>query len=231
MTFSEHRNGLASTTTCNNGSKKQGKCYSNHQFPLHILQQSKHHTREFRYEVSKCYSLNFQWVFGMQLIDGVGREPTKLLGMLNLPWQGFEKKAFTSTEAHPGTEERLLRDLAIEEAIQIEIKDTPSHKNKSYVKWCDISDEERNKKSQNSPLHMIWAGRRYHLERYMTPLVGTTSSPVVYLRELLLLSSIQRTSGSVMLRIRGEKNQITMSAQITLREYLKVLRLVKLWRW
>ena len=37
--------------------------------------------------------VNFQWVFGMQIIGGGGRESTNLLGMLNLPWQGFDKKA------------------------------------------------------------------------------------------------------------------------------------------
>ena len=36
--------------------------------------------------------------------------------------------------------ERLVRDLAIEEALQIEIKYTLAHNNKSYVQWCDLSD-------------------------------------------------------------------------------------------
>ena len=34
--------------------------------------------------------------------------------MLNLPWQGFEKKNFTKIKAHAGMAERLVRDLAIE---------------------------------------------------------------------------------------------------------------------
>ena len=45
--------------------------------------------------------------------------------MLNLPWQGFEKeKTFTKIEAYAGMEERLVRDLGIEEALQDEIKYT-----------------------------------------------------------------------------------------------------------
>ena len=58
----------------------------------------------------------------MQLIGGGGRESKNLLVMLNLPWQGFGKKAFSKIEAHAGMAERLVRDLAIEEALQEEIK-------------------------------------------------------------------------------------------------------------
>ena len=41
--------------------------------------------------------------------------------------------------------EWMVRDLVIEEAPQIKIKDTLSHSNQSYVQWCDLSDEKRNK--------------------------------------------------------------------------------------
>ena len=58
-----------------------------------------------------------------------GGESTKLLGMLNLPRQGFEKKTFTKIEAHAGMAERLVRDLAIAEALQEEIKHTLEHNN------------------------------------------------------------------------------------------------------
>ena len=44
--------------------------------------------------------------------------------MLNLPWQGFERKTFTKIEAYAGMYQQLVRDLAIEEALQEEIKDT-----------------------------------------------------------------------------------------------------------
>ena len=84
------------------------------------------------------YSINFQWVFRMQLIGGGGRESTKLFRMLNIPWYGFEKKSFTKIEAHAGMAKRLVRDLAIEEALQEEIKHTLEHNNQSYDEWCAL---------------------------------------------------------------------------------------------
>ena len=75
---------------------------------------------------------------------------------------------------------------------------------------------------------MIWAGRRDNLEGDTTPLAGMPSSSVVYLRELLVWYSIKSPNESVMLRITGENNNRNMSAQRTLREYLKVWRLMKL---
>ena len=53
--------------------------------------------------------------------------------MLNLPWQGFGKKTFTKIEAYAGMAERLVRCLAIEEALLDKIKDTLEHNNQSYV--------------------------------------------------------------------------------------------------
>ena len=72
----------------------------------------------------------------MQLIGVGGRESTKLLGVFNLPWQGFEKKNFTKIEAYAGMSEPLVRDLVIEEALQEEIKDTLEHNNQSFDEWC-----------------------------------------------------------------------------------------------
>ena len=92
MSISEHSNGLASTIECKCDKKKQDKYLSNHHFPLHLPQKTKHHYCETRYAELTWYSINFQWVFGIQLIGRGGIESTKLLGMLNLPWQGFEKK-------------------------------------------------------------------------------------------------------------------------------------------
>ena len=40
---------------------------------------------------------------------------------------------------------RLVRDLAIEEALKDEIKDTLEHKNQLYVDWCALSDKGKNK--------------------------------------------------------------------------------------
>ena len=125
MSISEHSNGLASTIDFKCNRKKQDKRLSNHHFQLHIPQQTKHHSSEPGYAALIWYSINFQWVFGMQLIGCGGRESTKLFGMLNLPWKGFKKKkTFTKIEAHVGMAKRLVRDLAIEEALQEEIKHT-----------------------------------------------------------------------------------------------------------
>ena len=59
----------------------------------------------------------------MQLIGGRGGGSTKLLGILNLPWQVFRKE-ITKVEAYVGMAERLVRYLSIEEALQDEKKDT-----------------------------------------------------------------------------------------------------------
>ena len=67
--------------------------------------------------------------------------------MLNLPWQGFEKKTFKKFDEHAGMAERLVRDLAIEEALQEEIKDTLEHNNRSYGEWCAQTDKEKNNTS------------------------------------------------------------------------------------
>ena len=91
MNFYEYSNGLASTIVWNCSRDKHEKHYSNHPFRLHITQQSKHQSGWLFYEASKWYILNFHWVFGTKVMVGGGIEPTKLLGMLNIPWQGFEK--------------------------------------------------------------------------------------------------------------------------------------------
>ena len=124
MSIFEHSHGLASTIVCKCDKKKQDKRQNNHLFPLRLHQQTKHHSGDSRYNSLIWYSINVQWVFGMQLIGGGGRESTKLLGVLNLPWKGFGKKSFSKIEAHAGMAELLVRDLAIEETLQEEIKDT-----------------------------------------------------------------------------------------------------------
>ena len=42
---------------------------------------------------------------------------------------------------------RLVRDLAIEGAIQEETKDTLEHNNQSYGEWCAQTDEGKNNTS------------------------------------------------------------------------------------
>ena len=91
----------------------------------------------------------------MQLIGGGERESTKLFWMLNLPWQGFEKKTFTKIEAYAGMTEPLVRYLAIEEALQEEIKDTLEHNNQSYGEWCAQTDKEKNDTYFSRPYMMV----------------------------------------------------------------------------
>ena len=74
---------------------------------------------------------------------------------------------------------------------------------------------------------MIWASIRDHMEGDMTPLAVIPSSSVGYLRVLLAWYSIQRPDKILMMWIREEKKQTNMSAQITLKEALKVWRLLQ----
>ena len=62
MSISEHSNGLASTIKCKCDKEKQDKRLSNH----HLPQLTKHNSGETQYAALICYSINFQWVFGMQ---------------------------------------------------------------------------------------------------------------------------------------------------------------------
>ena len=98
--------------------------------------------------------------------------------------------------------ERLVRDLAIEEALQEEIKDTLEGNNQSYGELCAQRDNEKKKTRLNLLLHTTWAGRRDHLGGDMTPPVNTPSSSGRGARGSSEWFSIQRPVGSVMLRIR-----------------------------
>ena len=59
--------------------------------------------------------------------------------------------------------ERLVRDLAIEEALRDEIKDTLEHNNQLYVEWCDLSDKEKNNNKVKITVtnDMDWQKRSY----------------------------------------------------------------------
>ena len=72
MSISEYSNGLDSTI--------EFKCQSNHHFPFHLPQQTKNHSCEPRYAALVCSSINFQWVFGMQLFGIGGCDIKKSLG-------------------------------------------------------------------------------------------------------------------------------------------------------
>ena len=73
MSISKHSNGLDSTIKFKSKNKKQYKLLVKHHFPLRLPQQTKNHSCEPRYAAFIWYSINFQWVFGMQLIRGGGR--------------------------------------------------------------------------------------------------------------------------------------------------------------
>ena len=75
--------------------------------------------------------------------------------MLNPPWQVFEKKTFTKIEVHAGMAKRMVKDLAIEEALQEEIKDTLEHNNQSYDEWCAQTDEGKNNTSFSRPYMLV----------------------------------------------------------------------------
>ena len=105
--------------------------------------------------------------------------------MLNLPWQGFEKKNFSKIEARAGMAERLVRDLAIEEALQEEIKDTLEGNNQSYSEWCAQTDNEKNnnKVKLTVTFDLDWqkrsSGRRYDSSRGHAFIIGAWSKGII----------------------------------------------------
>ena len=75
--------------------------------------------------------------------------------MLNPPWQGFEIKTITKIEVHAGMAKRMVRDMAIEEKFQKEIKETPEHNNQSYDEWCAQTDEGKYKRYFSWPYMLV----------------------------------------------------------------------------
>ena len=68
-----------------------------------------------------------------------GDRTNKALGNAESTLTGIREKTFTKIEIHAGMEERLVKDLAIEEALQNKIKEALEHINQSYVNWCALS--------------------------------------------------------------------------------------------
>ena len=122
--------------------------------------------------------------------------------------------------------ERLVRYLAIEEALQDEIKDTLEQKISHMSTGVLFQEREKVTTRLNLPLYLIWAGRRDHLVGDMTPLSGMPSSLVEEARGSLEWSYICRPARIVMLQKKEEKNQNNMSAQRTSRESQKVWRIM-----
>ena len=81
----------------------------------------------------------------MQIIRDEGEIINKALGNAESALAGIREKIFTKIEAYAGMAERLVRDLVIKEVLQTETKKTPEHNNQSYVDWCALSDNNKNK--------------------------------------------------------------------------------------
>ena len=154
-----------------------------------------------------------------------GERINKAFGDAESTVEGIPKKTFPNIEAEAGMAERRVRDLAIEQALQEEIKYTLEHNNQSYGDWCDLLDKDKKRTRLNLPCNMIWAVRRDHLVGDTTPLQDMPSSLAEEKRELLEWSSIPRPVGSATPQRRKEKKQKNMSAQRTSGEAQKVWKL------
>ena len=81
--------------------------------------------------------------------------------------------------------ERLVRDLAIEQALQEEIKDTLEVNNQSYVDWCAQTDNEKNnnKVKLTVTFDMGWkkrsSGRRYDSSSGHAFIIGASSKGII----------------------------------------------------
>ena len=81
--------------------------------------------------------------------------------------------------------ERLVRDLAIGEALQDEIKYTLEHNNQSYVNCCDLSEkgENKNKVKLTVTYYMGWqkrsSSRRYDSYSGHAFIIGGRSKGVI----------------------------------------------------
>ena len=74
-----------------------------HKFNFHETSKTTHSTGKYdRYEATTWYTINHTFVMGMQLIGRGGSESMKLLGMMDLPYQGWEKKRFRKVEEELG---------------------------------------------------------------------------------------------------------------------------------
>ena len=78
-----------------------------------------------------------------------------------------------------------MRDLAIEEDIQEEIKDTLEHNNQSYGEWCAQTDKGKNnnKVKLTVTYDMGWqkrsSGRRYDSSSGHAFIIGARSKGII----------------------------------------------------
>ena len=71
-----------------------------------------------------------------------GEKNNRALGVVNSTLGGIWEKTITKIEAHAGMAERLMKDLAIEDDLKEEIKDTLQHNDQSYGRWSDQTDKK-----------------------------------------------------------------------------------------
>ena len=122
--------------------------------------------------------------------------------------------------------ERLVRYLAVEEALQEEMKHTLEHNNKSYGDWCAISykDKNKNKVKLTVTYDMGWqkrsSGRIYDSSSGQAFIIGASSKGIT---GMVLYSKACRMCDYAE---NIENKQKNMSTQITPRESQKVWRLL-----
>ena len=83
----------------------------------------------------------------------------KAIGGVESTLAGIWEKTSTKIEVHSGMAERVVRDLAIQKALQEEIKETLEHNNQSHDELCDQTDEGKNNTSFSWPymiVSIIW---------------------------------------------------------------------------
>ena len=158
----ENTMGLATTIQC--------KCCTDktHTFYLHEPETTSHATNKVQHEAAKWYAINVKFVYSMHILGCGNVDAGKILGMMDLPWQGWAKNTFRRVEKHAGLAERVMCDLAIESALQDEIKATLEKEGKlSYKEWLAMSNEEKdaNKPKLTVSYDMGWqmrsSGRKY----------------------------------------------------------------------
>ena len=185
----ENTIGLATSLLCTCKVNENDKKRKVHKFNLHEPSKTTHSTgKDGRYEAATWYAINHTFVMGMQLIGRGGSESVKLLGLMDLPYQGWEKKRFRKVEEELGFMERLVCENSIEEVLKREIKDTLENKEKgSYARYLALSDEEKemhdNKPHITVNYDMGWiksgSGGRYDSKSGHAFMFGGTNKEII----------------------------------------------------
>ena len=106
---------------------------------------------------------------------------------------------------------RMVRDLAVEEALRDEIKDTLEHNNQSYVNWWDLSDKEKNKNKVeiNVTYNKDWqkrsSGRRYNSSSGHAFIIGARSKGVMV--PVLYSKAFRKCDAAEKIREESEENE------------------------